>query len=566
MKLSIVVTSRNDDHGGDLAHRTSLFVHALAEQAGRYGLDGELIFVEWNPPRDQPSLVESLAWPASFDPLEIRIITVPEEEHRKLANSDVLPIYQMIAKNVGIRRARGDWVLVANPDLFFDNRLIEFLATASLDEDCYYRATRFDVSQSVFPTMGIDRLLSMCRAKVCAQHHTEGPIHTNACGDFTLLSKAGWMGLTGYLEYELWSPYIDSVLLYMAYGSGLRQEILPWPIYHPRHARSWVVERSSDLPMLGEDDVRGMKAACTPNNIPFIRNKDGWGLENVALEEEIVHPRPRSAAFALVPESCPGWTIFSVPTDFQRAKKVQQMNAVRSWLHLDPRPEVLLFGDARGVGECARRLGCRHVPDVQCNERGTPILADVFEKAQRLARHDVLCFVNADVILLPDIGPALTRVLAEFDGPFLVTGLRWDVDIHWAVSFSDGWAARLAARAVVDGKFHSKTGADYFAFRRGTFKKMPEFLVGRMAWDNWCILDMVRRGLPVVDATEAVMVIHQSHEGASSEGRDEEIEHNLALWESFGPQGNEGSVESAAWMMGRDWSLFSRLPLGDTTS
>lgn len=566
MKLSIVVTSRNDDHGGDLTHRTSLFVQTLAEQAKRYGLDGELIFVEWNPPPGEPPLADSIAWPSDFGPLEMRVITVPRSEHFKMANSDVLTIFQMIAKNVGIRRARSEWVLATNPDLIFDNRLVEFMAMADLDEGCYYRATRFDLSQSVFPLVRTDRLLSMCRARVCARHHAHGPIHTNACGDFTLLSKAKWMELTGYLEYELWSPYIDSVFLYMAYGSGLHQEILPWPVYHPRHARSWVVEQPTDFPMLSDADVEGMRLGCTQNNIPFIRNRDGWGLEGVALEEEIIHPEHKPVVVMPFSAPCPDWTIFSIPTNFRGVKRVQQMNAVRSWLHLDPKPEVLLFGDARNVGACAQRLGCSHVPDVQCNEHGTPILADVFERAQQLAQHDVLCFVNADIILRPDIEMALIRVLAEFDGPFLMTGLRWDVDIHSAVSFSDGWAARLAAQVVNDGKFHSKTGADYLIFRRGTFEEMPEFLVGRMAWDNWCILDAVRRGLPVVDATEAVLVIHQNHEVEVSESREKEIRHNLALWYDCEPKGIEGSVESATWTMDKDWFLFSRQPSGDTTS
>jgi len=564
VKLSIVVTTRNDDHGGNLVHRTSLFVHTLVEQARRYNLDGELIFVEWNPPQGKPPLAESLAWPSDFGPLDIRVITVPEEEHRKLANSDVLPIFQMIAKNAGIRRARGDWVLATNPDIFFDNRLIEFLAWGRLEEDCYYRATRFDLSQGVFPMMAIDRLLPMCRAKVCTEHHTKGPIHTNACGDFTLLSKATWLELTGYLEYELWSPYVDSVFLYMAYGSGLRQETLPWPVYHPRHAGSWAVERLTDLPTLGQDDVEGMRKACTPNNIPFVHNRDGWGLEGVVLEEKAIQPCHESIVSTPFSKPCPGWSIFSVPTAFQGVKKVQQMNAVRSWMHLDPKPEVLLFGNAEGVDECAQRLGCSHVPDVQCNEYGTPILADVFKKAQQQAKHDILCFTNADIILRPDVELALIRVLAEFDGLFLMTGLRWDVDIHWAVSFSDGWADRLADRAVVDGKFHSNTGADYFIFRRGTFDEMPEFLVGRTAWDNWCILDTVRGGLPVIDVTEAVLVIHQNHEVASSEGKGEETRYNLALWAACKPKGNEGNVESATWMMDKDWSLLQRSS-GDTT-
>ena len=47
-----------------------------------------------------------LKWPV--DPLlETRIIQVPAELHRTLKHAEALPLFQMIAKNVGIRRAHG---------------------------------------------------------------------------------------------------------------------------------------------------------------------------------------------------------------------------------------------------------------------------------------------------------------------------------------------------------------------------------------------------------------------------------------------------------------------------
>jgi hypothetical protein len=50
--LSIVVTSRNDNHGGDLLRRTSAFMNNLFFQAKKWSLPVELLMVDWNPPTD----------------------------------------------------------------------------------------------------------------------------------------------------------------------------------------------------------------------------------------------------------------------------------------------------------------------------------------------------------------------------------------------------------------------------------------------------------------------------------------------------------------------------------
>jgi hypothetical protein len=44
------------------------------------------------------------------------------------------------------------------------------------------------------------------------------------------------------------------------------------------------------------------------------------------------------------------------------------------------------------------------------------------------------------------------------------------------------------------------------------FTEMPEFAIGRAGWDNWMIFHARRLGLPVVDATPSLMIIHQNHD------------------------------------------------------
>ncbi len=147
--LSVVTVSRNDDHGGNLLGRMGLFVGWLAEQCRRQGLECELIVVEWNPPPDRPRLAEALRWPQEATPCRIRVVTVPPEIHRRFLHSDGLPLFQMIAKNAGIRRARGRFVLATNIDILFSEELMAHLARRPLVAGRFYRVDRYDVPRDV---------------------------------------------------------------------------------------------------------------------------------------------------------------------------------------------------------------------------------------------------------------------------------------------------------------------------------------------------------------------------------------------------------------------------------
>ena len=160
--LSVVATARNDDHGGNPLYRTQLFIDGLIEQATRFELPTELVLVEWNPPADRPRLADVLRWPAS-EWCDVRIIEVPHELHSTLEHSDRLPLFQMIGKNVGIRRARGAFVLATNIDILFSDALLDMLASQTLEHDRVYRADRVDVPAEIDPAWTLDEQLEFCR-------------------------------------------------------------------------------------------------------------------------------------------------------------------------------------------------------------------------------------------------------------------------------------------------------------------------------------------------------------------------------------------------------------------
>src|SRR5215470_7953692 len=98
--LSLVVTSRNDNHGGTLQFRMQTFLDCFIDQCRRHRFPAEIVMVEWNPPTDRPPLAEALRWARSDGYCPVRIIQVPREIHNQYQHSDRLPLFQMIAKNV----------------------------------------------------------------------------------------------------------------------------------------------------------------------------------------------------------------------------------------------------------------------------------------------------------------------------------------------------------------------------------------------------------------------------------------------------------------------------------
>ena len=213
--------------------------------------------------------------------------------------------------------------------------------------------------------------------------------------------------------------------------------------------------------------------------------------------------------------SPPLLTIFTIPKPFEGHTGIIQRNAIRSWTHLEPKCEIILCGDERGTEAIATELGAVHLHNLSRNELGTPYLDTTFQQVRQLARGRLLCYMNCDLVFLDDFSNAIQRVIAQLeDHPFLMVGQRWDFDQNDLIDFDEPrWRDRLRRQVAQGAKPHSLWGLDYFLFpREGVLDEMPPFVVGRPGWDNWMIYNARRRGVPVIDASPVVKVIHQNHD------------------------------------------------------
>ena len=367
-----MVTSRNDDHGGNLLSRAQVFVNAFMSQVERYRINAELIFVEWNPVPNKPRLYQTLKWPHSS--CKVRVIEVPQRIHRRFKHSDKLPLFQMIAKNVGICRARGKFVLSTNIDVLFSDELAAFLASGGLGPNLFYRIDRYDVRSKIPLRASLQKQLAYCRRNVIrvntragtfqadwffwhglgplkrdvidqiTSHHIKSrlaymissiqwnrkhlpsrifrmarsliafsysilqrigvihpypKLHTNGCGDFTLLSRENWWALRGYPELEMFSFNLDSILLHMAHHLGLREKILDGKmrLYHIEHLEGWTPKserqmyrrlQRQGIPILSYAEFELMATQMNKMKCPLILNDENWGLRSKKLREFVV--------------------------------------------------------------------------------------------------------------------------------------------------------------------------------------------------------------------------------------------------------------------------------------
>jgi hypothetical protein len=345
--LSIVVASRNDDHGGNLLPRMQLFVDSLVQHAEKTCLPIELVIVEWNPPKTRPALCEALKWPHYSHGekyLQTRILRVIPEIHNQLEHANRVPLFQMRAKNVGIRRAKGQFILATNIDILFSSELFEFFASKKLDENKIYRIDRRDVPSEIPPGLSQDDLLGFCRSNVFCVHTRDfshdfktgkktliydSPeffrqerlrtrvkqsaldwmrpnrpawVHTNSSGDFQLMHKSHWNELRGYPELSMSATHLDGLLGYAAHANNVTEETLtsPLEIYHIDHTRAEgdslrnleseridpeLSTKSIKLPVLTFPELRHWGIQMRRERKPKIWNGENWGLGHEALEE-----------------------------------------------------------------------------------------------------------------------------------------------------------------------------------------------------------------------------------------------------------------------------------------
>ena len=217
-------------------------------------------------------------------------------------------------------------------------------------------------------------------------------------------------------------------------------------------------------------------------------------------------------------------TLFSAPKPFTDPHIATiQRNAIKSWTLL-PDVEVILLGEETGLAEAASGLGVKHISNVARNANGTPLISSMFQLARESSNSDLLCIINADIILMASFVEAANQVVNSKDN-FVLLSQRWDLDVTQPIEFTESWETSLRGLVKANGQLHRPAGSDFFLFPHSSFRKVPDFAIGRAGWDNWMIYRARKENWPVIDGTPSLMIVHQNHDYSHLPGGRPHYEH-----------------------------------------
>jgi hypothetical protein len=204
-------------------------------------------------------------------------------------------------------------------------------------------------------------------------------------------------------------------------------------------------------------------------------------------------------------------TIFTAPKPFTNPHiNIIQRNAIQSWKSLSD-VDVILIGDEPGIPEAAQEFGVKNIPQVERDEKGVPLVSAVMRIGHEYSQSPILCYANADMILMSDLVRAARQVFTQ-GKDFLLVSQRWNLDVAELIDFNGDWEAHLRKEVEQRGTFFSPWGIDYFVFPRHLFGNVPDFMIGRVGWDNWMVYHARTAFGMAIDASRDVIAVHQNHD------------------------------------------------------
>jgi hypothetical protein len=258
-------------------------------------------------------------------------------------------------------------------------------------------------------------------------------------------------------------------------------------------------------------------------------------------------------------------SILCSPKPFVDEAAWNQLNALRSWRAIHPDVEIFVFGSPVGAVKVAQEVKAKLVPEIECSASGAPSFNAMNAYMAQQGQYDLQVYVNCDIILNETIIAAMQTAHQHF-GKFLLVGER--LDLAQAISLDTrefNWIAKLDEFAA-GGQLtsHGPTGADYFGYVRGMWKELPPVYMGRAMCDQALLHYSLKHHVPIIDASLAILAVHQYHDYQHVSGGRAEVFGGADLSmmaKAHGLHHSLPTVADAEWRFGEKGAIESnRLP------
>jgi hypothetical protein len=245
MKISAVIVSRNDGYGGHLNERATYCFNSAIDTYD------EVIYVDWNSPEHSLlyDIKDNIQFKGNF-----KHIIIPPAAAKVLTNYDehAQVCCEVLGRNIGIKRATGDYILSTNIDIIAPRRDTLEAAINSLEPNSFYVFSRCDVDlPEILDFHGGEckyndydalrnHLISLNKIPNAAKKLEEGDDYSlvNCCGDFQIAPRHVWDEIRGFEEELIYPLFADTNVQKKAamHGFGLHAKF-DVPFYHINHGR-----------------------------------------------------------------------------------------------------------------------------------------------------------------------------------------------------------------------------------------------------------------------------------------------------------------------------------------
>ena len=192
------------------------------------------------------------------------------------------------------------------------------------------------------------------------------------------------------------------------------------------------------------------------------------------------------------------------------------LNTLNIWSKLGSSTRVVLYIDEADcepwMALFIRRFGweLRMVPKIN-RATNIPVLRYMFIDAIVNFKSTFYMYANSDILFDQSLTKTLTAMepyLEEREDMFLV-GRRLNYNVTEGELFND---INEISHASTKAELDHEAAIDYFVTTANGYpwRRVPDFVVGRVRFDSWLISNAIISGLLTIDATNTVTALHQS--------------------------------------------------------
>jgi hypothetical protein len=284
MKLSAVICSRNDNYGGNLIERSTFCLNSMVDTFD------EVWYIDWN--SDTQSLLYEI-WPNLTKIGKINHIVIPPEtvEIMTMYDPNAQKCCEVLARNIGLRRATGDWIISTNIDIIAPKREILEERITQLDAKTFYTVSRRSVYVEQIIPLGYQNIQTVrdflyktiTDERRIFERVQQGDDYSiiNCCGDFQMAHKNVWHEIRGFEQHLIYPLFADTNIQKKAvmheFGLHALFDIPFFHIHHPVNAGGY-----------GTVNKKGNDANIAIRNAGKTINPDTWGFSDVEIEYEVV--------------------------------------------------------------------------------------------------------------------------------------------------------------------------------------------------------------------------------------------------------------------------------------